>query len=85
MDLYSERTDDPDWLKKQRKIEVAVIEAWIAGHNADLLVLNHRGKLPQVRYAGHQYLQQHLSSHNWPFQRYKSSSFLVKSVYNEIT
>lgn len=71
MDLYSERTDDPDWLKKQRKIEVAVIEAWIAAHNANLLVLNHIGRLSQVRYADHQYLQ-HVSR-NWPLQRHKSS------------
>lgn len=35
--LPANAISDPDWLVKQRKIEVEIIEEWIAKYNADLL------------------------------------------------
>ncbi|XP_031266533.1 lysosomal Pro-X carboxypeptidase-like [Pistacia vera] len=35
--LPANATSDPDWLVKQRKIEVEIIEGWIAKYNKDLL------------------------------------------------
>ncbi|KAK4856815.1 hypothetical protein QYF36_021637 [Acer negundo] len=38
--LPADKSSDPDWLVKQRKIEVEIIEGWIAKYYSDLKALN---------------------------------------------
>ncbi|ESW22122.1 hypothetical protein PHAVU_005G129100 [Phaseolus vulgaris] len=49
LDIQSRKTNDPEWLVRQRNKEVKIIKGWIAEYQADLIALTKQTKAPTPR------------------------------------